>query len=62
MILSINHLHPSLRPTSTLSRSDDLTVRNLRERVQFAHGDIHPPHSHRLHCVHCRKEPTLDMT
>ncbi|SGY55372.1 BQ5605_C006g04010 [Microbotryum silenes-dioicae] len=37
------------------------TVRNLRERVQFAHGDIHPPHRHRLHCVHCR-EPTLDMT
>ncbi|SGY56825.1 BQ5605_C006g04176 [Microbotryum silenes-dioicae] len=37
------------------------TVRNLRERVQFAHGDIPPPHSHRLHCVHCR-EPTLDMT
>ncbi|SGY56372.1 BQ5605_C006g04130 [Microbotryum silenes-dioicae] len=38
-----------------------ITVRNLRERVQFAHGDIPPPHSHRLHCVHCR-EPTLDMT
>ncbi|SCZ91922.1 BZ3500_MvSof-1268-A1-R1_Chr5-3g08221 [Microbotryum saponariae] len=55
MILSINHLHPSQRPTSTLSRSDDLTVWNLRERVRFAHGDIHPPHSHRLHCVHCRR-------
>ncbi|SGY39125.1 BQ5605_C003g02151 [Microbotryum silenes-dioicae] len=61
MILSIDHLHPSQRPLSTLSRSDDLTVRNLRKRVQFAHGDIHPPHSHRLHCVHCR-EPTLDTT
>ncbi|SGY95765.1 BQ5605_C036g11514 [Microbotryum silenes-dioicae] len=48
-------------PQPTLSRSDDLQSGTSGERVQFAQGDIHPPHSHRLHCVHCR-ELTLDMT